>query len=382
MAPGAETATDRWSCSVDFMASVCTSFVYFGSDEGAVASAASAKYAELSQAGNEWGNEMLDGAAATVDEAVAAIDGAISGLQMVGMFGGPKTVWLRGASFLGDSPSGARSEAVQEAMERLIATLENLPPDTYFVLSAAEVDKRRAFFKRLGKVAEMHEYSSIDITRPGWETEVSALTLRLAEPMGLKFDNAAMSLFVQRVNESTRQISNELAKLDVYLGPDRRVVTEQDIELMVAVSRHGFIFEISRAIVRQDSRMALRLVNEQLEQGEQGVTIMRAAIVPTVRNRYCTRLLLDTYHPDTGSYRAFEKALNGLPPEGRKLLPTKKDGTLNCYGLFQTVHSISRLTLDKAREHLLACAQADRRLVSTQADPREVLHKLIILLTS
>lgn len=364
------------------MAETHIAFVYYGSDEGAAGAAAAAKYAELSAGGDEWSNEIIDGAAPTVDEAVAVLNQTISSLQMMSMFGGRRVIWLRGAGFMGDTPSGARSEAVQEGLNHLVETLENLPPDTFFVLSATEVDKRRAFFKSLGRVAEMHEHTRIDISQPGWETEVSALALRLAAPLGLKFDNAAMALFVQRVNESTRQIANELAKLDVYLGPDRRAVTEQDVELMVAISRHGIIFEISRAIERQDSRLAIRLVNEQLEQGEQAVTIMRAAIVPTVRNRYCARLLLDTYRPDTGSYRAFESALNKLPEEGRKLLPLKKDGTPSCYGLFQAVRSISKLKLPVARQHLLACAQADRQLVSTQADARDVLHKLIIMLTS
>lgn len=359
-----------------------TSYVFFGSDEGAAASAAAACYAELTAGEDGWGNEVIDGAAATVDEAVGIVDRTISGLQMISMFGGRKVIWLKGATFMGDSPSGARSEAVQASLENLVAALGNLPAETFFVLSASEMDKRRVFFKKLGQVAEMKESARIDISRDGWESEVAALTLRLAQPLGLKFDNAALDLFVQRVNESSRQIVNELAKLDVYLGAERRTVAEQDVELMVAVSRRGVIFEISRAIERADSRQALRLVNEQLAQGEQGVTIMRAAIVPTVRNRYCARLLLDTYNPPMSNYRAFESAMNALPPEGRKLLPLKKDGGLNCYGIFQAARSISKLTLAKARQHLLACARADRQLVSTQLDVRDVLHKLVILLTS
>ena len=47
-----------------------TSFVFFGSDEGAAASAAAAAYARLEEGGDGWGNEIIDGAAATVDEAV------------------------------------------------------------------------------------------------------------------------------------------------------------------------------------------------------------------------------------------------------------------------------------------------------------------------
>ena len=369
-------------CSNSFVAETLTSFVFYGSDEGAVGAAAAAKYAELTAGTDEWGNEMIDGAVATVEEAVGVVERTLSGLQMVNMFGGRKVVWLRGASFMGDTPSGARSEAVQAALDALMAGLENLPPDVFFVLSATEMDKRRVFFKKLGQLAEMNESARIDISKPGWESEVSGLTLKLARSKGLNFDNAAINLFVQRVNESTRQIANELEKLDVYLGPERRMVTEQDVELMVAISRHGVIFEISHALEKQDSRMAIRLVNEQLEQGEQGVTIMRAAIVPTVRNRYCARLLLDTYKPDVSNYRAFESALNRLPEEGRKLLPLKKDGKLNCWGLFQAARTVSKLRLSKARQDLLACARADRQLVSSQADTRDVLHKLIIQLTS
>lgn len=360
-----------------------TSFVFYGSDEGAVGTAAAAKYAELTQGGDGWGDEMIDGAAATVEEAVGIISRTISGLQMMNMFGGRKVIWLKGANFMGDTPSGVRSEAVQQALEGLVETLDHLPPDTFFVLSATEVDKRRGFFKKLGKLAELSEHARIDITRDGWESEVTALTLRLAAPLGLKFDNAAMALFVQRVNESSRQIENELRKLDVYLGPERRAVTEADIELMVAISRHGFIFEISHAIEKRDSRQAIRLVNEQLAQGEQGVTIMRAAIVPTVRNRYCARVLMDAYHLDATKYPAFDAALKNLPEEGRKLLPRKKDGTLaSTYPLFLTARSVSKISLKKAKRDLLACAQADRQLVSTQLDTRDVLQKLIILLTS
>ena len=45
------------------------SFVFFGSDEGAAATAAAAAYARLAEGSDGWGNETIDGAAATVDEA-------------------------------------------------------------------------------------------------------------------------------------------------------------------------------------------------------------------------------------------------------------------------------------------------------------------------
>ena len=127
------------------------SYVFFGSDEGAAASAAAAAYARLAEGSDGWGNEMIDGSAATVDEAVEIVGRTISGLQMMNMFGGRKVIWLKGANFMADTPQGARSEAVQQALEELVETLANLPEETFFVLSAAEMDKRRSFFKKLGK---------------------------------------------------------------------------------------------------------------------------------------------------------------------------------------------------------------------------------------
>lgn len=360
-----------------------TSYVYYGSDEGAAAAKARKKYEELTAGEEGWGNEVIDGGAGTVDEAVECMRKVCDALQMMSMFGGKKVIWLRGANFMGDSASGARSEAVQEGLEELVGVMQEMPPETYLVVQAVELDKRRGFYKKMAKVAEMEECAGIDITREGWETEVAALTLKLARERGLRFSNAAMDLFVQRVHEGTRQIANELDKLDVYMGPERREVEERDVELMVPVSRHGVIFEISRAIERQNAQLAVRLVNEQLAQGEQAVTIMRAAIVPTVRNRYCARLLTAAFPINAaGGYRSFESALKRLPAAALKLLPVKKDGGVNGYGIYLAARSLGSLSLAKAKQHLFACDLADRQLVSTQLDPKDVLHKLIVTLTA
>lgn len=364
------------------MAEQATSYFYYGSDEGAVAAAAARTFQELTEGTDGWGNETIDGSAATVDEAVDIVNRTISGLQTMNMFGGRKVIWLRGASFLADSPQGARSEAVQDALESLVATLGNLPPDTFFVMSAAEADKRRSFFRKLTAATESREFTAIDITKPGWESTLSALAVKLAGGFGLRFDSAALDLFVHRVNESTRQIANELTKLDVYLGPERRQVTEQDVDLMVAVSRTGVVFEISRALENNDCRQAVRLVNEQLNRGEQAVAIMRAAIVPTVRNRFIARLLMDTYQLRADNYRSFESAVKALPAEAKRLFPVKKDGTPNVYGCFNAARTCGKLKLAKARRDLQACAAADRALVSTGLDARDILHKLIATLTA
>ena len=137
------------------------SYVFFGSDEGAAASAAQKCFDELTEGTDGWGNEIIDGTVATVDEAQDTLRRVVSGLMMVNMFGGRKVIWLKAANFMGDTPQGTRSEAVQQGLDELNEALQNLPFDTYFVLSAGEMDKRRTFFKKLGTLAEVREFSKI-----------------------------------------------------------------------------------------------------------------------------------------------------------------------------------------------------------------------------
>ena len=71
------------------MAGDATAYVFFGSDEGAAASAAAAAYARLEEGSDGWGNETIDGSAATVDEAssknTAAIHAVIAALKEAGV---------------------------------------------------------------------------------------------------------------------------------------------------------------------------------------------------------------------------------------------------------------------------------------------------------
>jgi len=355
--------------------------IFYGSDEGQSSAAAKESYQILSSQGDSWGDEIIDGAASSVDAALAIIHQTIQALQTMNMFGGRKVIWLKGASFLGDSVQGTKSAAIVAALDALLTCLESLNSDSFFLLSSSEMDKRRVFFKRLVKCATMQENSKIDISKSGWESELSTMVLGLARSRELRFENDALDLFVHRVHENSRQVANELDKLSTYLGKDSRALKVEDIELMVAVSREGVIFEISRAIEKGNVAQAILLIDAQLTRGEQGVTIMRAAIVPTLRSRFMACLLMHNYGLKADNYRQFEAALGRLPEEALKLVPRKKDGTPNAYGLFNAARSCGpSVKLSSLRRALKACADADRALVSSGLDARLVLHQLVATL--
>ncbi len=356
-------------------------FAFFGSDEGQASAAAQAAYQQLTAGSEGWGDEIIDGAAPTVDEALRIIQRTISGLQMVNMFGGGKIIFLKGATFMGDSPQGTKSQAVVDALDELTTCLEKLPPDTYFCLHAMEMDKRRVFFKKLSKIARVEEYAKIDISRQGWERELAQLVKRMAADRALSLSAEAMDVFVHRVHENSRQIGNELDKLAVYLGHHQRRLEVADIETMVPVSRKGIVFEISRALERGQAHTAISLIDAQLDSGEQAIMIIRAVFISTLSNRYRASLVLSRYQLDLSSCAAMESSLARLPESVTKLIPKKKDGSPNYYGFYQQARECKNVDPAKALRALRACAEADRQLVSTSIDPRVLLHRLVVSCT-
>src|SRR5204862_2593835 len=87
-----------------------------------------------------------------------------------------------------------------------------------FLISATETDKRRSFYKTLSKHAELEVIDRLDSSRAGWEEEATEIVRRRAKARKLQFDEEALDLFVLLTGGDTRQIENELEKIDTFLG--------------------------------------------------------------------------------------------------------------------------------------------------------------------
>jgi DNA polymerase-3 subunit delta len=127
---------------------------------------------------------------------------------------------------------------------------------------------------------------------------------------------------------------------------------------------------------------AIELVDAQLEKGESAIGLMRAAIIPTVRNLFMVRVLLDA-HPKLPLHNggAFTGALNRLPDGDKAWLPQTKSGSINAWGLFYAAKRAGQFTTAEMRHALEAALHADKSLVTTQLDHRMVLHRLVAELT-
>ena len=356
-------------------------YAVLGSDEAEVKRVAAELATELTppEAG-DFGLEVIDGVAENAEQAAARIRSTIEALQTLPFFGSTKVVWLKNANFLGDTPI-SRAANVQAALEQLSDLVENGPgSDVIFLISATEVDKRRSFYKSLLKLAETQIFDRLDSSRSGWEEEATEIVRGRAKKRKLQFDDAALDLFVLLTGGDSRQIENELEKIDIFLGKDRGVHADLVREL-VPLSRAGVIFELSNALATRDLELALKLVRRLLDQGESAIGILLVAILPTIRNLLLAKDLMERHRlPRPYSPFQFISAINRLPAEATDHLPRKKDGSINAYALGIAAQHAHRFETGQLIEAMQACLEANLQLVTTQLDHELVLTEVVVKL--
>ena len=350
-----------------------------GTDDAKVKEMAMKTVQRLTPPGaDEFANEIIEGNADNAEHAGQICSNVIMALQTMPFFGGAKIVWLKGANFLGDNQTG-KSQAAVQGFENILDVIEaGLGPDVKFVLSANSIDKRRTAYKRLGKLAGIEVFDKPDTSKAGWEGAVMAQAGQKARELGLTFETGALDLLVQMAGDDTRQLENEIEKIDLYLG-ERRRCGINTVRGLVSLSRAGVIWEIGNAIGSRDLQRALELLGVLLYQGQNAIGILLGAIVPRVRSLLIVKELATKYKVNKNSYSSFTASLDNLPSTATSHLPRKKDGSgFNAYPLFLALNEAGRFTLEELHAALVACLDANVKLVTTQLDSKVVLERLLV----
>ncbi len=355
---------------------------FTGSDDSAVMAAArefAAKHAPPDA--GEFGIETIDGAADNADQAIERIHTTIDALLTLPFLGGGKLVWLKNATFLADTVTG-RAESVLTALEKLSDLLvKGLPEGIRFLLSASEVDRRRGFYRKLTKAGDVTVFDRVDTSRSGWEEQVAELVRSRGRELGVRFEPAAVDLFVARCGADTRLIDSELEKLALQEAKGG-TVTEELVRQLVPDSSSGVIWELGSAMARREPARCMDLLDRLLRQGESGIGILLAAITPTIRNLLAARHVMDRHgiSPPTQAWE-FARALERLPADAQQDLPRKKDGTVNAYALGLAAAQARRFSTAHLAKALDECLSANLALVTTQTDPRVILSRLLFRIT-
>lgn len=349
-----------------------------GNDESEVKKAARELAAQLAPDADAFGLEAIDGSADTVDAAVSRMRQAMDALATLPFPGGTKLVWLKDAAFLSDSVAGG-SEATLAMLEKFCGFLEEgLPPGVSFLLSAAKPDKRRSAYKRLSKLGSVLVCDKPDLGFRAGERDVVEWTAGEARSRGLAFSAKALEALAARVGLEPGRLRTEFDKLETAFGKGHEI-SAGDVRDLVPATRESGVFDLGNAIQSRDLPLALATLDQLFRQGEKGIGILLASIVPAVRNLVAAKGLLVRHNLRAPAQpHDFAAVVSRLPPAETAHLPRKKDGTINAYGLGIAAVASALYPLGRLQAALHGCADANWQLVSGRGADDAVLAKLLV----
>jgi DNA polymerase-3 subunit delta len=357
-----------------------TSPVHFvsGSDEAAVKKTAAELAAKLAPGADAFGLETIDGAVDTVDPSISRIRDTTQALSTLPFLGGKKLVWLKSASFLADTVAG-RSEAVLAELEHLCDLVEaGLPEGVTFLMSAPQADKRRSAYKRLSKAASTTLCEKPTLGFGSGEEDLIDWTAQQLRTRGLKISHEAVEMLTARVGLESGQLHSEIDKLETALGAGHEIVAD-DIRMLVPATRESGIFDLGNAISARNLPLALETLEHLFHQGEKGVGILLASVVPTVRNLLLAKSLLVRHKlRPPAEPQFFARDISRLPPHETDHLPRKKDGTVNTYGIGLAAKHSVHYALEELQRGFQGCAEANQKLITSQGSESVVLTRLLV----
>lgn len=128
---------------------------------------------------------------------------------------------------------------------------------TLIITPNKEMDKRSKIYKRLSKVGEVIEYSSLEADK------LKNAIVNYLDQRELRYDNRAILELITRTEGNTQLVMNELEKIDNYYNKGDHIYLE-DIEDLVVRNTENDVFQLVNAVVDRDINKAMTKCNDLL----------------------------------------------------------------------------------------------------------------------
>jgi DNA polymerase-3 subunit delta len=222
-------------------------YLIHGDDHGRIAERRARLRALAESESGTGGVEVLEGDAATPEQAAAALQAMTFAL-------GRRFVIVVGVE---------RWKAGD--LEPLVQALQPPPPDTTIAFFAREESRAKAPDGLHELVKQAGGDIAAEPTVKPWE--LPKWVAARGRELGLEFDRGAASALIRHVGDRQQRLVRELEKMELELGPGA-TVTEQTVDDLAAISAERKVWTLADAIVAGDDALAQRCLLELRAQGE------------------------------------------------------------------------------------------------------------------
>jgi DNA polymerase-3 subunit delta len=282
--------------------------------------------------------------------------------RSMSLFAPQRVIWVAGAEAALPRGRSSSQEDTAGAAD-LAAYVRDPTPGTVLIFVSSRYDFEgddRAKVERVEKF-----YSSIPEVvefRPYTVESARQLAQSLAGDVGLQLGLAELGLLVDSLAGDASRIVNEIEKLSLYVGKNRKV-TPDDILQLVPNAQATTIFALVAAIGRGDRKRSLNHLDTLLREGE---------YLPLALTFLATQFRLAMVAHEAG-LRTSQQIQAYLTKLGIRVWRDRADQ------IHQTVTAFSASRLNRAIEKV---SGADRALRDARPDDRVVMEELVFSLTA
>ena len=233
--------------------------------------------------------------------------------------------------------------------QALIDYAENPIPEACLVVTSNKVDRKRKLFKMLTGLK-----TAIACEAPK-ENELISWVRKRAEESNYSLSSNAARVLVNRVGARPGILAKELEKTLLYAGANKSI-SEREVAEVVGESKTENVFALTEALKTKNSETALRLLNNQINHGEEPIKILG-----TIAWQF--RMIWEVKHYQKKNM-----------PSGQ----IAKAMGANPYVVDKALYHTGRFSTKQLRTSYLELAKADRSLKSSSQDPLAVMQTLIL----
>lgn len=287
----------------------------------------------------------------------AALDDARS----LSLFAPNRVIWISSAEAV--LPRGRANLDDIPGAEELTAYLKDPTPGTVVVFESsrydfdgedkAKTERVQKFFSAIPDVVEFRSYTVESARR---------LAQDIAKDAQLQIGTAELGLLVESLGGDVSRIANEIEKLRLYAGTERKVTTD-DILQLVPNAQATTIFALVGALGRGDRKRSLDSLDTLLREGE---------YLPLALTFLATQFRLAMVAHESG-LRSASQIQAHFSKQGIRMWGDRAN---------QVQQTVSAFPLEKLGRAIEKVFWADKALRDTRPDDRVVMEELVISLTA
>ncbi len=308
-----------------------------GDDEFGVRQRAQQVYTEWSAELGGMDHEVIDAQAGHGGEALKSLDRLRESLQTLPFFGNAKAIWLKNCNFLGADRT-ASSQAVNESLAELAQELKAFGwSNVRLLVSAGEVDKRKALYKTVEKLGRVESFSAWSLEDKSWPGEAERSARRALGALKKEIGDEALAELVALADAlGDRDLPRLLRTLDQALWELQFDKQKSEIGLL-----YGLITKVRVMILLQE--------------------MLREGLVK----------------PEADYYR-FKAQLERVPagrlPEDKRFNPL----AMSPFLFFKALPHAGRYSLEELVRAMSLLLECNRRLISSSLDEALVLQQALV----